>query len=244
MNVKRNTFLVGAAAVLVAIAPHARAQNPGTPPASADWNDKGVYTISFAGRPIGAERFAIHSSPSKIEAEGEIEIKSEQSGQAVNLKSTPKLVLSPQFEPQSYVINQKGSPQFHLEVDFRATPVKSRLHLSTSKDDDVRELVLTKDVAVLDDNVIHHYQLLVDRFFTKTEKEQTFKAYTPQEAVPGTLTVQDAGPETVNFGGKNGMMHHLVVTTELAQIDLWVDAQQHLQRVFIPAMQLEALRTK
>ena len=219
-------------------------QSPGASPPPLELNDKGSFAVSFAGHPLGTERFVIKSSPTRIEADAEIELKSQQAGQTLDIKSTPKLVLSPQFEPQTYVINQKGAPEFHLEVDFRSSPAKSKLRLATKKEDDVREFALTKDVVVLDDNVINHYQLLVDRFASKPDKQQTFNAYTPQEAVPGTLDVQDIGTEEVEAAGKKEMMRHLVVSTELARVDLWVDSQQHLQRILIPAIQLEGVRTK
>jgi len=97
---------------------------------------------------------------------------------------------------------------------------------------------------IVDDNVVHHYQLLVDRFALKPDQEQTFNAYIPQEASPGVLNVQDVGPEEVNFAGRHEKLRHLVVSTEIARIDLWVDGQQRLQRILIPAVQLEAIRTK
>jgi hypothetical protein len=218
-------------------------QNPAAPSTPADLNDQGTFTISLAGRPLGKEKFKIKSSPDKIAAEAEIEMRVEQGPQTVNLKTNPQLVLTPQLEPQTYTVIQKGSPAFHLEVDFHVSPAKSVLRLAASKEDDVRDFTLTKDVVILDDNVIHHYQLLVDRFVMKPDNPQTFSAYTPQEALPGTISVQDVGTEGVEFAGRKETLRHLVVTSELTRIDLWVDAQQHLQRLVMSAVQLEAVRT-
>jgi len=39
-------------------------------------------------------------------------------------------------------------------------------------------------------------------------------------------------------------LHHLVVTSELAHVNLWVDEQQHVLRVRIPEAQFEAVRKK
>lgn len=219
-------------------------QDPAQRPAAPAPDDEGTYSISFNGHPIGTERFKIRSSANKIEAEAEIEIKAEQTGQPFALKSSPRLVLNQQWEPQTYVVNQKGTPEFHLEADFRKSPAQSRLRLANAKADDERDFVLTRDVVIVDDNVVHHYQLLVDRFMLKPDKQQTFNAYIPQEASPGVLNVQDKGSEDVNFAGRHETLRHLVVTTELAKIDLWVDGQQHLQRILIPAVQLEAVRAK
>jgi hypothetical protein len=245
--IAKRSFIFAIFAATLALgggAAHLPGQTPSPSSIPLDLNDKGSFAVSFAGHPLGTEKFVIRSSSTKIEADAEIELKSEQAGQTVNIKSNPKLVLSPQFEPQTYVINQKGAPEFHLEVDFHTSPAKSKLRLANKKEDDVREFALTKDVVVLDDNVINHYQLLVDRFAQKSDKQQTFNAYTPQEAVPGVLDVQDIGSEEVDVAGKKEMMRHLVVSTELARVDLWVDAQHHLQRILIPAIQLEGIRTK
>lgn len=237
--------LLTAVFIFIASAPNLGAgQNPAPNPAAATPDDQGTYSISFNGHPIGTERFKIHSSANKIEADAEIEIKVEQAGQPLDLKSSPRLVLNGQWEPQTYVVNQKGAPEFHLEVDFRKSPVQSRLHLANAKGDDKRDFVLPKDVVIVDDNVVDHYQLLVDRFALKPDKEQSFNAYIPQEATPGILKVQDVGSEDVNFDGRHEKLRHLVVSTEIARIDLWVDGQQHLQRILIPASQLEAVRTK
>jgi len=207
-------------------------------------NDQGSFTISFGGHPLGIEKFRIRSFPDRIEAEAEIEVKTEQAGQSFDVKTNPHLTLTPQFEPQSYEVSRKGAQPFHLEVDFRTSPAKSRLRLPTSKQDDERDFVLPRDVVVLDDNVVHHYQLLVDHFALKPEKRQTFKAYIPQEALPGDLIVEEVGTGEVEFAGRKETLRHFIVGADLAQIELWVDDQNHLQRVLIPAMQLEAIRVK
>jgi hypothetical protein len=214
------------------------------PPATVDLNDQGTFKISFAGQPFGTEKFSIRSSPREVEAEAEIQLRFEQGGQGLNVKTNPRLVLNPQLNPLTYSLNQSGSQAFHLEVDFRTSPATSLLKLTDGQDDQRRDLALHGDIVILDDNVIHHYQLLVDRFAMKPGKKQTFNAYIPQEAVPGVLTVLEMKAEEVQLKGDKLTLRHLVVSTELAQIDLLVDAAQHLQRLYNPVMQLEAVREK
>jgi hypothetical protein len=220
------------------------AQTGAAPSTAAVLNDRGNFAISFDGHLLGMEKFNIRSFPDRIEAEGEIELKTEQGGQNIDLKTYPHLILNPQFEPQTYEVSRKGAQPFHLEVDFRTSPAKSLLRLATSKQDDERDFALPKDVVILDDNVVHHYQILVNHYAMKPEKKQTFKAYIPQEALPGDLIMEEVGTEIVELAGQKETLRHLIVGTDLAQIDLWVDVQNHLQRVLIPAMQLEAVRVK
>lgn len=219
-------------------------QNSAAPSPAANLDDRGTFVISLEGRPIGTEKFSIQSFADRIEGEAEIQLRAKRGAQSLSVKSSPRLILNPQFEPQTYSVTQKGTPEFHLEVNFRAPFSVSRLRLAGQTSDDERQFALSKDVVVLDDNVVHHYQILVDRFALKSDKKQTFSAYVPQEALPGVLTVEEVGNDEVELDGRKVPLRHLVLSTELAQIDLWVDSQQHLQRVYNSTLQLEAVRKK
>lgn len=217
------------------------AQRPQIPSPPADLNDQGTFVLALAGRDYGTEKFNIRAFSDKIEAEAEIQLRDSQDGHSIALQTFPKLVLDSQLHPRTYTWSLKGMKGFHLLVDFTGALAKSQLHLSDGKDD-IREFQLPRDVIVLDNNVIHHYQLLVDRYYQTSGGKQAFNAYIPQEAVPGVLTVQDAGMEMVDLKGRRGMLRHLVVLTDNAEIDLWADAQRKLQRLLMATVQLEALR--
>jgi len=219
-------------------------QQPSAPAPAANLDDRGTFAISLAGRPIGTEKFTIRSSKDKIEAEAEIQLRAGQGAKSVAVKSHPQLVLDPQLEPQTYILNQKGTQEFHLEADFRVSPAVSRLRLAGHAEDNKRDFALPKDVVILDDNVVHHYQLLINRFTLKPEKKQTFNAYIPQEALPGVVTLEEVGNEEVELNGRKVPLDHLVFSAELARIDLWVDSQQHLQRFYNSESQLDAIRSK
>jgi hypothetical protein len=212
-------------------------------PAPAELQDEGTFVISLAGQQIGTEKFSIRSTRNKVEAEAQIEMRVERDGKTYEFRTTPKLVLNADLEPQSYTWDQKGSQSSRLEVDFRSTPAQVRYH-TVGGDDDVRDFDLPKGVVVLDDNVVHHYQLVIERFELAAGGKQTFPAFIPQEALPGALNVEDLGKEQVPGEGGTRELQHLVVSTELSRIDLWVDKEHRLQRVSIPAAQLEAVRKK
>jgi len=220
-----------------------RAQSQQTA-AAANLDERGAYTISLHGRPIGTEKFSIRSVPEGIEASADIQLRVSQQGRNIALKSNTQLLMNSRFEPQTYSVRQSGSPDFNLLVDFRSSPATSKLHASGQAEDDTRTIVLSKDVAILDDNVIHHYQILVDRFALKPEKRQTFAAYIPQEATPGTLTLEQLGKEEINLPGGKRTLTHLVMKTELVQIHLWLDDENRLQRLYNPSQEIEAIRKK
>lgn len=215
---------------------------PGNPPRT-NVDDEGVFEILLAGRPTGTESFKIHSSPGKVEAQAEIYLHVEQNGKTVVIQSFPDLVMDPQLRPVTYTWNQKGPQSSRLEMDFRGKLAKVR-YKTVSGNEDNRAFGLQPDVAVLDDNVVHHFQLIIDRYREMGGGKQTFHVFVPQEALPSLMTVQDAGNAPVTTDGNTANLRHLLITTDITHVDLWVDDQQRIQRVSVPGAQLEAIRKR
>jgi len=214
---------------------------PGGQAGSTPIADRGVFELSLAGKAVGTEDFQIRSSAEKVEAQAEIHLRVERDGKTIDVKMFPSLVLDPQLQPLTYAWKQKGSQSSQLEVNFRVSPVQA-LYKTVNGQEDRRDFNLPKDVVVLDDNVVHHYQLVVDRYALTTGGKQTLNAFIPQEAVPGSLTIEETGAEPTSVQGSTLNLHHLVITTELAHVSLWVDEQRRLERLSIPESQFEAVR--
>jgi len=217
-------------------------ETPGNPP-QLNVDDEGVFDISLAGHQVGTESFRIHSSMGKIEAQAEIRLHVEQNGKTVSAQSFPHLVLDPQLHPITYTWNQNASKSSRLEADLRGKVAKVRYKTIDGSEDD-RDFELPSDVAILDDNVFHHYQLIVARYLATEGGKQTFHVFVPQEALPSLLTVEDTGNAASTNGGVSANLRHLLITTDVAHIDLWVDNLQHLERVSVPSAQLEAVRRR
>lgn len=205
------------------------------PAARPTLDDRGTFILSLAGRPVGTEKFDIRASQGKIEARAEIELRLEQDGKTVALQASSALIMTSEFQPITYNWSQKGAPSSELSVDFRASPARCHYRAATGQEDN-RDFTLPKDVVVLDSNVVHHFQLVVDRLQPPGAGPQTFKAFVPQEALPGDLKVEDV-PDT-------SKLRHLRLSTELTHIDLWVDAGGRLERVSNPEAQFEAVRQR
>jgi hypothetical protein len=217
-------------------------ETPGNP-RLVNVDDEGVFVISLGGRPVGTERFKIHSSQGKVEAQGEIRLQLEQNGKTVSVQSFPDLVLDPQLRPVTYTWNQKGPQSSRLEVDFSGKLARVR-YKTISGNEDNRDFALPPDVVVLDDNVVHHYQLIIARYQAMGGGKQTFRVFVPQEALPSLLTVEDMGNAATAIDGVTANLRHLVMTTDVTHIDLWVDDQQHIERFSVPEAQLEAIRKR
>ncbi|MBZ5672546.1 MAG: hypothetical protein LAO04_22830, partial [Acidobacteriia bacterium] len=166
-----------------------------------------------------------------------------QEGRTLDFKTTSKLTLTPDLVPQTYEWDQKGAQSSRLEIDLHSTPATAR-YRTVAGGDDVREFDLPRNVLILDSNVIHHFELALMRFRRAGGSKQTFPAFVPQQALPGSLSIEETGEENVDIDGKTRKLRHLVLTTENAQIDLWADGQDRLQKLSIPAAQLEVIRQK
>ena len=209
----------------------------------ADVKDRGVFVLSLAGKQIGTETFEVRSSKGQIEAEAKVELRVEQGGKTAEFKTSAKLVLTPDLQAQTYQWSQKGAQSSQLEMDLRGASTSIR-YKTISGENDTREFQLPRDVIILDNNVIHHYQLALARFRQAGGGKQAFSAFIPQQALPGNLIVEEKEKAETDVGGRQEKLRHLVVTTDNAQIDLWADDHDRLQKISIPAAQLEVVRKK
>jgi len=216
-------------------------QAPGTAP--PDLNDHGTFEIFSAGRSLGTETFAIRVRSGQIEAHGDVHLQVEQNGKSIEVRTSSNLLLDAHLDPLSYTWNQKGAQSSQLSIDFRSQPARGRSK-TVNGQEDRRDFNLAKDVIVLDDNVIHHYQLAVARYDQAKGGKQAFRAFIPQEALPGVITLNFVGPEPVTVDGDKRTLRRFLLSTELAQISLWVDDQGQLQMVSAPDAQYQAMRKK
>ena len=208
-----------------------------------DLKDRGVFVLKIAGKPIGTETFDIVPQKDSIEVSAKIDLRVEQDGKTVEFKTMPRLVLTTDLNAISYEWSQKGAQSSDLKVDMRSSHVLAKYRTVTGTED-VREFELPAGVIVLDNNVIHHYQIAVYRYRRAGGGKQSFRAFIPQEALPGALEIADAGPDRTDVDGRELQLEHLTVTTDNARIDLWIDEKDRLQKIAIPAAQLEVVRKK
>lgn len=211
-----------------------------SPPVVAD---RGIFEISIAGHDIGSERFQIIPAGERIVAKAEIELHAQKEGKDLVFRSFPDLVLDSHLQPLSYRWELKGSGTSRLEIDFTRVPSNARYHTAAGKEER-REFLLPKDVVVLDDNVLSQYEILVQRYDKTSRGRQVFNAFIPQEGLPGKVLVVGTGVESVSVKGVSKSLRHLLLTTDLARIELWADPQGRLWRVSVPTLRFDAVRQK
>lgn len=209
--------------------------------ATATVADEGSFDVLVGGQSVGTERFRIREQRDRIEAESQSDLRVVQDGKAQQFQVTAKLTMASDLRPLTYFWSQKGPYNSKIEADFRSSPAKLR-YKTISGDDDDREFELPPTTVILDDNVLHHYQLVVARYRRTAGGRQAFQAFVPQGALPGVLIVESQGRQQLDFGGGPRQLERLAVSTDLLQIDVWVDEQGRVQRLRAPAANLEAVR--
>jgi hypothetical protein len=232
--------MVALLAGVPAAAPRA-GQSPGAAP--SDLNDRGAFEIFSDGKSIGTERFEIRTRANQIDAQGDVDLQVDQNGKTVDVRTSSTLLLDSHFDPLSYTWSQKGAQSSQLNIDFRSQPARVR-YKTVNGQEDRRDFKLEKDVVILDDNVMHHYQLAVARYDQAKGGTQVLHAFTPQEAAPGVISLGFVGLDAPHVNGDQRMLHHFLLSTELAKIDLWTDDQGHLQVVSAPDAHFQAVRKK
>ena len=210
---------------------------------SAAFQDHGVFVLQVAGQQIGTENFEIRSRGGQVEARAEIKIHVTQNGKSADFRTFPDLVLTPALDPVSYTWSQKGPQSSRISINFTGSPVRVRYHTVNGRQDD-RAFSLPHDVVILDDNVINQYELVARRYMLTPGGKRTFQAFTPQEALPGTITVRSEGTESLELNGHKQTCQRLLLSTSLAQISLWVDKQGRLLRMERASIQFVAVRSR
>lgn len=210
-------------------------------PIAPDVNDRGTFEIYSAGANIGSETFDIHTAGERIEASSTSHLQGSQNGKKFDVQTSSALTLDSYLDPLSYTWTQKGTPSSQLSVEFRPKAAHAT-YKQVNGQSDRRDFKLDKDVVVLDDNIIHHYQLALARYDQSKGGVQALRGFIPQEAMPGVITLQFLGSGPVNVKGNSLVLRHFVLTSDNAQISLWTDDQGRLQVVSSADNQFQAVR--
>jgi hypothetical protein len=210
--------------------------------AAKDGRDEGVYKILVDGREIGSERFALSVTEKGAASTSVLDFRN-PSGPPTRLHFESKLEMDGKFRPRSYRLDTDvdGKKGFMLAT---FSPRQAMFEYGTPGSAKKSGLLVGEDYTVLDTNIFHHFIFLARRFdFNSKEKTQRFEVLIPQESDSGVVKVRDLGRDTVLVNGKKQDAHHLEVDSGAKLIELWVDRDQKLQKLAVPAIKLEVLRT-
>lgn len=201
-------------------------------------SDSGVFFILSGQKRIGTEKFKITSAASGVETAGEIEV--EMPG-SPKVSETSLLKLDQDLRPSSYERQQKLPKKGSITAQFGSP--ESKLVSKTEAGTDERLFYLPGDqLAVLDTNFFHHYSILLREYDAEHGGPQHFNVFVPQEATPGTISLEFQGKESQQVGKATRELNHYQALTDQVKIDIWATPQGEIYRISIPQANLEVRR--
>jgi len=197
--------------------------------------DKGKFNILLDGKSVGKEEFEIAPNGAGWVAKGTTEIKTEG---APAEQVTGNLTLQSNGAPMAYDWVSKADKTNRAHITFANGIAKIALEVQGARP---YEQDLTFDsplVAVLDNNLYHHYAVLARIYDWSKRGAQTLPVLIPQEITPGTITAEATGSAT--SGGKT--YEGLRVTTSDIEVLLLLDSNHRLMRLEVPASKVAVVR--
>jgi hypothetical protein len=146
--------------------------------------ETGHFTIYQDGKKIGTEEFSVIQRAGGYLASGRTHISVRE--QTFDLQS--RMELDEQLRVTFYEFQSKGNT-IRLKVD---KPI-SELEVIANGKSQINDVNFPADGAVIDDNLFHHYLILLYRAGTTATNIPTF---VPQQMTLGALTVRPTGNRT------------------------------------------------
>lgn len=197
--------------------------------------DKAKLKILLDGQPVGSEEFEVTGSGDAWTAKGATELRLPEGGSA---RVSATLQLRADGSPKSYEWTSQGEKKNGARIAFEGGVAKIQLEMEGARPF-LQELTFgTPKVAVLDNNLYHHYEVLAHIYDWNKKGAQTFPVLIPQDLTPGSITAEATGPQTVDGKSYEGLR---VATTDL-EVLLYLDSNHRLMRLEVPSSKVSVVR--
>ena len=223
------------ALLLAAIFLAAAAASPAQSSEIAKVSETGVFAILSAQRRVGTEKFRIAFNSSGAEVTGELDLDAPS-----KVSETCSLKLDSNLRPVSYERVQKSPKKGSIAAEFG--PQQSRLVSKTAEGTGEELFYFHEQLVVLDTNFFHHYAILLRQYKAEQGGVQQFNVFVPQEATPGTISLELKGQENQTVGKTARELNHFQAVTDQVQIDIWAAPDGQIYRIAIPQANLEVVR--
>jgi hypothetical protein len=198
--------------------------------------DKGKFTIQLNGQTVAHEDFEISPSAGGWTARGTTELKVPQTTPST---TTGTLTLQPDGAPISYEWTTQADKTNGAHILFANGIAKVTLEMQGARPFEQDMSFGAPLVAVLDDNLYHHYAVLARLYDWTKRGPQTFPVLVPQELTPGNITVEATGPASI---GSKSYAEAIRATTSDLEVQLFLDKDHRLMRIEVPAAKASILR--
>jgi hypothetical protein len=203
--------------------------------------EEGEFIIFFSAREIGSEKFAIQSAAEAATSSSVLEFRNPaETRQKVRMET--KLEMDGNYVPRSYVLKSEVDGKKGT-ITGSFAPNQVMFDFDRNGSNRRSGLLLPNRYTLLDSNIYHHFIFLVRLFdFDSKDKTQRFEVVVPQEADSGVLKVSELRRGEMEVRGKKREMRILQLDSGALQMQLWVDKDNTLQKISVPAKGLEVVR--
>lgn len=197
--------------------------------------DKGKFNIILDGKSVGKEEFEIAPNGAGWLAKGTTQI---NTGDGPAAQVTGNLTLQSNGAPMAYDWVAKAGKTNSAHIIFANGIAKISLEVQGARPYEQELNFNSPLIAVLDNNMYHHYAVLARLYDWSKRGAQTLPVLIPQEITPGTITAEATG--SASSGGKT--YEGLRVTTSDIEVLLLLDTNHRLMRLEAPASKVAVVR--
>jgi len=200
-------------------------------------SQEGRLRILVRGQAIGSEHYEINTTATEISARAEVAL---QSGNQ-KVRQTATLVLNPDGSLRSYEWKQDEPRKSWVRME--CTAGQATVHFPRDDGAEDQQVYNLGDgrVAVLDNNIFHHFLLLARFYDFAKGGPQVIPVFIPQSVQPGLVTVELQGVETLPVDGAPQPVRRLSILSEDNQLVLWVTESGRFVRLQSPQTGVEVL---
>ena len=196
--------------------------------------DEGSFTITRGADAIGREEFTIRSTPGA----GGAVIVAQATVSYSERRLAPALSTSPAGAPLKYQIEITVGDETRERLSGQVGRGRFSARSQTPDGEAAREYVVADGALILEDDVFHQYF-----FLARGERTGAIPVVMPRRNRQLTMTLSDAGPESVAVGGRALAARRLVLQEPGGpDREVWADAQGRVLKVRIAAQNIVALR--
>lgn len=198
--------------------------------------DEGSFRISVRGSTIGTESFTIRRSGAGANrttvAQGRLILDSgEQTRTVIQFRGS-------ELRPTAYQIEVTGASR--QSITGRIAGNRFRATIVSSTGEQMREYLVDRTAAIVDDGLAHQHYFVA----AASDGASSISVILPRQSRQVDARIGDRATETLSIGGRQLTARRMVVQIPgLDDRTVWVDAQNRVLRVRIPAQELTAERT-
>jgi hypothetical protein len=230
-------FALGAAGLSLQAPPSRSAaqKKPVPAPAGVFLPDKGKFKVFAKGQPVASEEFELSPAGGSWVARGSVEIKAPNAA-PVHVSATMRL--QPDGAPQAYEWTSQAEKKNGAHILFEKGVARITLEMQGARPFEQDITFGTPKIAILDNNLYHHYAVLARVYDWSKGGVQTFPVLIPQDLTPGSITVESTGSQAAEGKSYEGLR----VSTADLEVLLFLDADHRLMRLEVPAAKVSVVR--